>query len=222
MRRLDVPVTPLLFAITFLISFAIMEDRINSDLQMFQVNSLLLFLFILALRWLDRHPLWAGAALGLAMNIKAFPIIMLPYLLYLAQSSGGFLSLLGVQTGVEQKAQIKDVTAFYSVSLPSGIVRMAGPGHEALAWTAVATIFLTLIIFGAWVYRRGGIPRLHWPDATQQQQQPWQALIALEWAILIAIALIFSPQTNSRHLLMLAPLPMLGAAMLVKSLRKPG
>ncbi|MEI6787451.1 MAG: glycosyltransferase family 87 protein [bacterium] len=255
MRRLDVPVTPLLFAITFLISFAVMEDRIKSDLQMFQVNSLLLFLFILALRWLDRHPLWAGAALGLAINIKAFPIIMLPYLLfrrryraaasmvvstilfgllpsavigwktnlqYLAQSSGGFLSLLGVQTGVEQKAQIKDVTASYSVSLPSGIVRMAGPGHETLAWTAVAMIFLTIIIFGAWVYRRGGIPRLHWPDAAQQQQQPWKALIALEWAILIALALIFSPQTNSRHLLMLAPLPMLGAAMMVKSFPKPG
>jgi Glycosyltransferase family 87 len=255
LRRFNVPVTPLLFGITLLISFAIMEDRIKSDLQMFQVNSLLLFLLVLSLRWLDRRPFLAGAALGLAMNIKAFPIIMLPYLLfrrryrsaasmvittiafgllpagalgwktnlqYLAQSSGGFLSLLGIQTGVHQKAQIKDVTASYSVSLPSGIVRMVGPGHELLAWAAVGTIFLAIIVFGAWVYRRGGIPRLHWPDASQQQQQPWQALIALEWAVLIALALIFSPQTNSRHLLMLAPLPMLGAAMLVKSFPKPG
>jgi len=255
MRRLEVPADPLLFATALLMTFAIMEDRIKSDLQMFQVNSLLLFLFILAFRWLDKRPAWAGAALGLAMNIKAFPIIMLPYLLfrrrrmtaasmvastvgfgllpaavigwqtnlqYLAESSSGFLSLLGVQTGVQQKAHIKDVTASYSVSIPSGMVRMAGPGHEALAWTAIAAILVMIIVFGVWAYRRGGFPRLRWPDQSMQQEQPWRALIALEWAVLIAIALIFSPQTNSRHLLMLAPLAMLGSVMMVKTFRKPG
>ena len=255
MARFGVSAPKTLFATCLLISFMIMEDRIKSDLQMFQVNSLLLFLFILSLRWLDRRPGLAGAALGLAMNIKAFPIIMLPYLLFrrrwktagamaastvlfgllpamvigwktnlhsLAQSSGGFLLLLGIHTGVAQKAQIKDITASYSVSIPSGVARMAGPDHGTLAWMLVSAILVILIVFGTWAYRRGGLARLRWPDRIQQQTQPWRALVTLEWAVLIGIALIFSPQTNSRHFLLLAPLAMLGSVMLVKTFRQPG
>ena len=236
-------------------AFFIMEDRVKSDLQMFQVNSLLLCLMILALRWLDRRPALAGAALGLAMNIKVFPIIMLPYLLlrrrwktagsmlgstvlfgllpslvigwktnlqYLAQSSGGFLTLLGVQAPVHQKAQIKDVTASYSVSIPSGLVRMLGPDHTVLAWSLVGALLAALLVFGAWVYRRQGLPRLRWPDFRSQQEPRWRAMVALEWSVLVAIALIFSPQTNTRHFLMLAPLAMLGAVLLVNTFRTPG
>ena len=241
--------------ISLLIAFVIMEDRVKSDLQMFQVNSLLLFLSIAALRWLDRRPTLAGAALGLAMNIKVFPIIMLPYLLfrrrwktagamvgstvvfgllpavvigwktnlqYLAQSSGGFLSLLGIHLDVHQKAQIKDVTASYSVSIPSGMVRMLGPTNSATAWILVSAILLAIVAFGAWAYRRNGLPRVRWPDRNKQQEQPWQALVAMEWSVLLAIALVFSPQTNSRHLLMLAPLAMLGSVLVVKTFRQPG
>lgn len=244
-----------LFAICSLIAFFIMEDRAKSDLQMFQVNSLLLCLMILALRWLDRRPALAGAALGLAMNLKVFPIIFLPYLLfrrrwksawamlgstvlfgllpalvigwktnlqYLAQSSGGFLTLLGVQAPVHQKAQIKDVTASYSVSIPSGVVRMLGPDHATLAWGLTGALLLALLVFGAWAYRRHGLPRWRWPDFPAQQAPHWKALVALEWCVLIAIALVFSPQTNTRHFLMLAPLAMLGAVLLVKSFRAHG
>ncbi len=241
-----------LFAIALLITFVIMEDRIKSDLQMFQVNSLLLFLSIAALRWLDRRPTLAGIALGLAMNIKVFPIIMLPYLLfrrrwktaaamagstilfgllpalvigwktnlqYLAQSSGGFLTLLGVHLNVHKQAQIKDVTASYSVSIPSGMVRMLGIEHSTLAWTLVTAILVSLILFGAWAYRRHSLPRMHWPSPLQQQEPPYRALVAMEWALLVAIALIFIPQTNSRHLLLLAPLAMLGSALIIKTFR---
>jgi len=253
--RFGRPQQGVLVAISLLIAFVIMEDRVKSDLQMFQVNSLLLFLSILALRWLDRRPTLAGFALGLAMNIKVFPIIFLPYLIfrrrwktagamlgstllfgllpaavigwktnlqYLAQSSGGFLSLLGVHMDVQQKAQIKDVTASYSVSIPSGMVRMIGPEHTTLAWILVWGILIALMIFGAWVYGRQGLPRVSWPDQTRQQEQPWRAMVALEWSILTAIALGFSPQTNSRHLLMLAPLAMLGAVILVNTSRSRG
>jgi len=255
MERFGVPPKRILMALSLFIAFIIMEDRVKSDLQMFQVNSLLLFLSILSLRWLDRRPTLAGFALGLAMNIKVFPIIFLPYLMfrrrwktatamvgstilfgllpavvigwktnlqYLAQSSGGFLSLLGIHLDVQQKAQIKDVTASYSVSLPSGLVRMIGPDHPTLAWILVWGILISLIVFGAWIYVRRGLPRVRWPDQMEQREQPWRALIAMEWATLTAIALIFSPQTNSRHLLMLAPLALLGAVMMVKTFKKQG
>lgn len=255
MRRFGMPPGQTLTRICLFIAFLIMEDRVKSDLQMFQVNSLLLFLSILSLRWLDRRPMLAGFALGLAMNIKVFPIVMLPYLMfrrrwrtaaamagstvlfgllpavvigwktnlqYLAQSSGGFLSLLGIHLNVAQKAQIKDVTVSYSVSIPSGMARMFGAEHSTMAWIGVGVILISLLAFGAWVYRRQGLPRLRWPDRIQQREQPWQAIVAMEWSILMAIALVFSPQTNSRHLLLVAPLAILGSVMLVKTYRNTG
>ena len=242
-------------AICTFIAFLIMEDRVKSDLQMFQVNSLLLCLFVLALRWLDRRPILAGTMLGLAMNIKVFPLIMLPYLLfrkrwktatamlastalfgllpalvigwktnlqYLAQSSGGFLTLLGVQAQVHQKAQIKDITASYSVSIPSGMVRMLGIEHTTLAWSMVGLVLAIVIVFGAWAYSRQRLPRLRWPAGAAQRGHPWEGMVAMEWSLLVAIALIFSPQTNSRHFLMLAPLAMLGAVLVVTTFRLPG
>ena len=255
MSRLELPPRGTLIGICISITFIIMEDRVKSDLQMFQVNSLLLFLSILSLCWLDRRPTMAGFALGLAMNIKAFPIILLPYLIfrrrsktaaamvgstvlfgllpalaigwktnlqYLAQSSGGFLSLLGIHLNIRQQAQIKDVTASYSVSIPSGMVRMIGPEHATIAWTLVWSILLAVIVFWAWVYGRQGLSRIRWPNLRKQQEQPWRAMVAMEWAVLMAIALIFSPQTNSRHFLLMAPLAMLGSVMLVKTFKNPG
>jgi len=254
MSRFELPLRGILIGVSLLISFMIMEDRVKSDLQMFQVNSLLLFLSILSLRWLDRRPALAGIALGLAMNIKVFPIIFLPYLMfrrrwrtaasmvgstvlfgllpsviigwktnlqYLAQSSAGFLSLLGIHLDVQQKAQIKDVTVSYSVSIPSGLARILGAEHSTIAGILVSSILIILIVFGTWVYRQRGLPRRNWPNWFQQQTSPWRAMVALEWSVLMAIALIFSPQTNSRHFLMLAPLAMLGSVLLVKTFRKP-
>lgn len=253
-RRLGFSSSPFRLALSFLFAFLIMEDRIKSDLQMFQVNSLLLCLLLLALYWLDKRPLMAGISLGLAMNIKAFPVIIFPYLLvrrrylaalsmlaatvcfglcpaliigwtrnlqYLAQSSAGFLSLLGIQTEVHHKAQILGVTASYSVSLPSGIVRMAGPGNEVLAWTCIALILAGFAIFGAWLYHKNRLPLIRWPRNMVQQQQPWKALIAMEWVILITLSLIFSPQTNSRHFLMLAMTAMFAAIIMVHCFRQP-
>jgi hypothetical protein len=102
------------------------------------------------------------------------------------------------------------------------MVRMFGMEQATLAWICVVAILFGLIIFGTWAYRQRNLPRLRWPDQIKQQEQPWQAIVAMEWSILTAIALAFSPQTNSRHLLMLAPLAMLGTVMLAKTFRKPG
>lgn len=253
--RFDFPRNPLHSALSLFFAFVIMEDRIKADLQMFQVNSLLLFLLVLALRLLDKRPFLAGASLGLAMNIKAFPVIMFPYLLvrrryraaasmlaatlcfglapaivigwtknlqYLSQSSAGFLSLLGIQTGIDHKAQILGVTASYSVSLPSGITRMAGPDHIFLGWFFITVLLTTLGVLGACLYRRNNLPLLRWPDAEAQQEQPWRALIAKEWVILVTISLIFSPQTNSRHLLMLAMMAMFATVVIVHVFRQAG
>ena len=250
MERFGIPPGETLVCLAMVLTLLVMEDRIKSDLQMFQVNTLLWGLLTLSLRWLDRRPLAAGAALGFALNIKVFPIIMLPYLLfrrrwttagsmagstvlfalfpaliigwktnlqYLAQSSGGFLNLLGVHTAVHQKSQIKELAVSYSVSIPSGMARILGAGHDSWAWMMVFAALAGALAFGFRVYRRSGFAWFQWPGRIQQQEQPWRALVALEWASLITLALAFSPQTNSRHFLLLATQATLASVMLIKA-----
>jgi hypothetical protein len=73
-------------------------DKLRGELQMWQTNLLVLSLFVLALRWLDRRPTLAGAALGMAFNIKYLPVVVLPYLLLRRRwrAAGAFLAAIPV------------------------------------------------------------------------------------------------------------------------------
>jgi alpha-1,2-mannosyltransferase len=57
------------------------ENELRGQLQAMETDALILLLFVLALRWLDRRPWSSGAALALAFSIKYQPLIFLPYLL---------------------------------------------------------------------------------------------------------------------------------------------
>src|SRR5258705_8948935 len=81
LNRLDLTPNNALLSQAILLTLLIMFNRIKSDVQMFQVNTLILAMFCLGLYWLDRQPWLAGSALGLALNIKGQSIVMLPYLL---------------------------------------------------------------------------------------------------------------------------------------------
>ena len=59
----------------------ILADKIRSEYRMQQSNVLLLLGWAIALWWIDRRPVWAGAALGFVVCIKYTAIIALPYLL---------------------------------------------------------------------------------------------------------------------------------------------
>jgi hypothetical protein len=59
----------------------LMQSEIRGELQMLETDALTLLSFALALWWLDRRPLLAGAALALALSIKYLTILALPYLL---------------------------------------------------------------------------------------------------------------------------------------------
>ena len=78
---LEVKPDTVLFSQVVLLTLLVMFDRMKSDAQMFQVNSLMLLMFTLGLYWLDRRPWLAGSALGFALNIKGQSLVMLPYLL---------------------------------------------------------------------------------------------------------------------------------------------
>jgi hypothetical protein len=55
--------------------------HIRTEFDEWETNIWMLLMFVLALRWADRHPILAGMALGLAFNIKYLPIVFIPYLI---------------------------------------------------------------------------------------------------------------------------------------------
>jgi hypothetical protein len=58
------------------------------------------------------------------------------------------------------------------------------------------------VVIVIWMYRRKNLPVFLWPRATGQQRQPWRGMIAVEFVSIVAATLCFSPQTNTRHLML--------------------
>ena len=207
-------------------------DKLKGELQMWQTNLLMLFLFTAALRLLDRRPALAGAVLGLAFNIKYLPIVFLPYLLlrrrwtaaaaFVASVVGfallpavltgwdvnlhnqaiaysGLLRLMGVPVGA-RAANIDGITAEFSVSIPSGVARLAGAGGSAsIALAAAGLVALAAAAVAAWMYRRNGVPFLYRPDGFARRCHHARSSVWNGRHCVTAV-LVFSPQTNTRHL----------------------
>jgi hypothetical protein len=217
--------------------------RLRSELQMWQTNLLMLAATLLALRWLDSRPKWAGLLLGLAVNIKYLPLIYLPYLLlrrrytaaawfvlgiaafallpavwtgwasngqHWATAASGIAQLFGIKVqaadsaAVLKAANIDALTVGHSISITSGMARIvAADAWPALKWLLSVGIACIVLSALALVYRCYGLPLVIWPRAAAQSAAPYRAIVALEWAALMALALAFSPQTNPRHLVLL-------------------
>src|SRR6202042_3814306 len=79
--RFGLPAAPSLIWSIALLGAILDVDKIRNELQMLQTNALMLMMFVLALRWLDRRPILAGIALGVVFNIKYLSLAMLPYLI---------------------------------------------------------------------------------------------------------------------------------------------
>ena len=127
-RRFGVRADPWQTAGVALVAALLVADKLKGELQMWQTNLLLLFLFTAALRLLDRRPTLAGAALGVAFNIKYLPIVLLPYLLLrrrwaaagaFAASAAGFALLPAALTGWD--ANLRNQAVAYD-----GILRLVG------------------------------------------------------------------------------------------------
>jgi Glycosyltransferase family 87 len=236
---LDRPLSELLAVVA--LTTVLAAPRLRSELQMWQTNVPMLAATLLALRWLDRRPQWAGLMLGLAVNIKYLPLIYLPYLLlrrrftaaawfvlgivlfavlpavytgwtanfqHWATASSGIAQLLGIKVQTAQAANIDALTVGHSVSITSGMARIvAADAAPSLKWLMTAAAAAVAFAVLAAVYRRFGVPVLRWPRASVQKNEqtasPFRAVVALEWAALMALALAFSPQTNPRHLVLL-------------------
>ena len=175
---------------------------------------------MLALRWVDRRPVWAGIAMGLGANLKYLHLLFVPYLLIrrrwaaavsLVVSTAAFAVLPAAQvgwaeTGRQWATAVRGITGMagttsagdaaavhgladsLSCSVTSAIARaISGP----TALVVATAIGVALFALAAIAYRRRGVPLFGCSTS---------AVTAVEWPVLIAVLLAFSPQTNTRHL----------------------
>jgi hypothetical protein len=245
-----------LIAAAALLGVLLNIDKVHLELQMFQTNALMFFLFALSLYWMDRHPLAAGIPLGFILNIKYLSLAMLPWLILrrrwktagtfvvsaivfallpaivsgwqtnlhdLGVAYGGLLHMVGIGGGTAnagaEQANVEDIGAWFSCSITSAMARLTHLGWSLRAGlTLAAGIALTVALLVAAMYRRFAVPVLTWPAANAQRYQPFTAIIGLEFTALIVATLCFSPQTNTRHLL-LALMVTIPASLLILSSR---
>ncbi len=128
--RFDAPKTLRFINAAALLGVLLNFDKIRTELQMFQTNALMFFMFVLTLRWLDRKPLLAGLPLGLIFNIKYLSLAMLPWLIFRRRwwtaiafifSAIGFALLPAVISGWKQN--LHDLQIAYG-----GLLHMVGIG----------------------------------------------------------------------------------------------
>ena len=132
-------------------------------------------------------------------------------------SMGGLLRWVGVAPERSHSIRLHDIADDLSVSLTSALARVLQPhGFSNFAVLILAgAIGLIVLLLAAWVYHRNGVSLIAWPDSPHQSLHPFRQLVALEWPGLVTAALVFSPDTNTRHLVMGVLVNALGAVLLL-------
>ncbi|HSZ54277.1 MAG TPA: glycosyltransferase family 87 protein [Tepidisphaeraceae bacterium] len=176
--------------------------------------------FLLRWRWSA-----AVATVAAAIFFALLPAALLGWrenLRDLRVAFGGLLLWVNVPPEASHWVRIHDIADQLSISVTSALARLLKPGgFSNFAVMLVATGAGLLVVGLMWrMYRRNGLPMFAWPGRKDQLRQPHNALIALEWPGLVAAALIFSPDTTTRHLLMGILVNTLGAVLIVTD--RPG
>jgi hypothetical protein len=249
-RRLLGHTNALVVARIAAIAAVLSSDKIHAEFNLWETNTLMLFLFTVALTLADRRQWLAGTALGIAFNIKYLPLTFLPYLilrrrLRLAASfvSAAILFAILPAVSLGWSGNLRALASAYS-----GLAGLIGihVGHAAHVfpmtdwrtfsvtsaiarftnWPAKLVLLmsgamaLTVLAAAAMVYRFNHLPIVRWPAASGQRTVPWHALFAIEWVVVILLTLIFSPFTNAAHFYLILPANIAGATLLT-SMRRP-
>lgn len=175
-------------------------------------------LVYLAIRGRGRPLL--GVAAGLSLGLLG-PALVLGWdrnAEYLAVAFGGVAAWFGATPA--RTSGLWPLAWEYSVSIPSAAARWQqrlGLGSWALV-LGVCTTALAWVGLCAVPYLRTRTPLVK--SRTRDSGSPSRAgLVSLEWAVLTAALVAFSPQTLQRHLNLMLPLTVLAGAMLL--LRPP-
>jgi Glycosyltransferase family 87 len=243
------PLCPTVIALgAALLSFG----QLRAELRNGQVDGLLVAAFVFGLVALDRRDWLAGLAIGFGTNSKYTSIILLPYLIArrrfgaaawtavftiafaflpalvtgwktnltnLSISLAGVLRLIGVDTGAPAAAA-PPLEYSRSVSLTSAVSRVALDtiGHEGMYGLV---LLVGLALLGAcWaMYRRLGAP-LWFRARPETRDEP--AVTSLEWCAALTVVLLFSPQTQVRHMVALILPHMVAVALILRNPRRSG
>jgi hypothetical protein len=132
---------------------------------------------------------------------------------YLAIAGGGLVRMTGVRLHV-QRLYIPKITWDHSVSVTSALFRLTR-SHRWPDLLAIGLVLLVLALMTTALFlvaRRHGVALFSGaPDSSSERAR---AVASLEWAILIAIVIAFSPQATARHMLLSFLLYALGAGLL--------
>jgi hypothetical protein len=79
LRRLGMPVGGLVRAAVIAAGMFVMADKARAELRLGQTDATILVCFVLGLRWQEKLPVLAGAALGFIANFKFQSVVMIPY-----------------------------------------------------------------------------------------------------------------------------------------------
>ena len=236
---LQVRVTAERLGVVLLSGFLLTLDKLRGEVQMLQTNTWVFLGWAVAFSQARKRPALAGFALGFACAIKLLVIAMLPYFLlrrqwraaagmvgglaffmllpalwtgwhlnlhYLRCSLSGWLTLFGVAP-VGGASSVEPLVSIFSISIPSAFARaFARMGTTLSPFLAVAAVAVVWLAIVRWLYRRTELS-LCGSDLPPR-------ITAAEWVVIVGLGLAFSPQTNTRHTVMVAGINLLGAALL--------
>jgi hypothetical protein len=185
------------------------------------------YLSIIALPYLILRRRWkaAGAMVAGTVLFALLPALQLGWkedIRCLRVSMGGLLRWVGIAPETSHSITVHNIADGLSVSITSALARALGArGFTNPQIMAVATgVGIAALAIVAILYRMNGIPFWKWPASVQQVKQPFEGLVALEWAGLVTVAIEFSPDTNTRHLVLAMLVNILGAVLVL--VRRPG
>lgn len=180
------------------------------------------YLTILALPYLLLRRRWkaAGAMVTWTVGFGLLPALVLGWnenLRCLRTALGGLLGWVGKSSKAGAAARVHGIADGLSISVTSAFARALRMYQLPQSYSLPIAAALGLVLLaGAWLLYRGShFPMWRWPDAQAQQSSPFRGLVALEWAALIIVTLAFSPDTNTRHLSMVALVYTCAAPMLL-------
>ena len=180
------------------------------------------YLPVIAIPWLLLRRRWnaTAAALWGAVLFALAPALALGWredLRCLRVSFGGLLKWVGVKPQGPGTIWIHGMADWLSVSITSALARALEPRgwSDAKVLAAATGVALATLILVMQLYARRRLPLWRWPAAPRQLQPPYFPLVALEWAGLVTAALVFSPDTNTRHLVIAVLVYAAGATLLL-------
>jgi len=176
------------------------------------------YLTLIALPYLLIRRRWKAAG-SLVVGTVAFALLPALYLgwetnlEYISRAFGGLGHLVSdVETG---DASAKVFDADFGLSVPAFAARFFGEAGQ----TTISLGFVLLVggvyCAAAWaIYLKRRTPLLAKRGGDAERREPAPGIVAIEWAGLMILALAFSPQTNSRHFVILLLPGMVAVALL--------